>query len=97
MTLEGLGFPLHAVRLTDLAPATAYEYRIGESGRWHGFRTASDSTVRALVFTDTQSKGLFKTWKRIYRAALKQQPGADFSTVLGDLVDMGAKLGYWED
>lgn len=69
VTLEGLGFPLHAVRLTDLAPATAYEYRIGESGRWHGFRTASDSTVRVLVFTDTQSKGLFKTWKRICRAA----------------------------
>ncbi|MCG5030112.1 hypothetical protein MAF45_01405 [Mesosutterella sp. OilRF-GAM-744-9] len=77
--------------------ATANEYRIGESGRWHGFRTASDSIVRALVFTDTQSKDLFKTWKRIYRAALKQQPGADFSTVLGDLVDMGSKLGYWED
>ena len=55
--LEGLGFPLHAVQLTGLDPAASYEYRIGESGRWHGFRTASDSAVRALVFTDSSKHG----------------------------------------
>ncbi|MFD5867111.1 metallophosphoesterase [Corynebacterium sp. NPDC060344] len=92
--------------LTDLSPATAYEYRIitagGETGPWREFTTAPDGhagPVDMLFFGDAQN-GLADEWRTTASAALAGVPDAELILQSGDMIDqahLDAEWGQWYD
>jgi acid phosphatase type 7 len=83
----------------DLAPDTVYAYRVGAEGawsEWNQFKTASrgPAPFSFVYFGDPQEEILSKC-SRVFRAAYKQAPDADFWHFVGDLVDHGDQDGEW--
>ena len=90
---------LHKITLTNLNPATSYEYRIGWQNKrspWYQFKTTvvSPANFKALIFPDSQSSD-YTTWKTVAQAAWKNNNNADFLISLGDLVDNGEDQSQW--
>jgi MYXO-CTERM domain-containing protein len=90
---------LHALRVTGLAPATAYEYRVrvggapaAEAGR---FTTAPADTrpFRFVLYGDNRSDA--SAHAAVVRAIEKAD--ADFLVHTGDMVLSGAEAGDWAE
>lgn len=88
---------IYTVALTDLAPDTAYEYRVGYADKrsdWYALTTAGSGAFKALIFPDSQSSD-YSDWKNIAQAARKANPDAAFFVNMGDLVDNGEDPAQW--
>lgn len=89
---------IYEVRLTDLEPGGAYEYRTRSGDRvspWHPLSADDGGPFTALVFPDTQSQD-YGVWERIAEAGKKQAPDAEFFINMGDLVDNGQDENQWQ-
>lgn len=91
----------HAVVLESLAPDTLYAYRVGAEGswsEWSQFKTASRAPApfTFVYFGDPQEEVKSKC-SRIFRAAFKKAPDADFWHFIGDLVDNGDRDDEWAE
>jgi 3',5'-cyclic AMP phosphodiesterase CpdA len=91
----------HAVVLDALAPDTLYAYRVGTEGawsEWSQFITASrgPAPFTFVYFGDPQEEVKSKC-SRIFRAAYKKAPDADFWHFVGDLVDNGDRDEEWAE
>ena len=89
----------HTVVFDGLAPDTMYAYRVGASGawsEWSQFQTAScyPESFSFIYFGDPQEEIQSKC-SRVFRAAYKKAPDADFWHFVGDLVDNGDQDGEW--
>ena len=89
----------HAVVFEGLAPDTMYAYRVGADGawsEWNHFQTASrePESFSFIYFGDPQEEIRSKC-SRVFRAAYKKAPDADFWHFVGDLVDNGDRDGEW--
>ena len=89
--------------MTDLAPATAYEYRIvtagGDAGPWRQFSTAPDGhadPVDMLFFGDAQN-GLTEEWRTTAQSAFATVPDAELILQSGDMIDQAHLDGEWGD
>lgn len=96
---DGRSVVHHAVVFEDLAPDTLYAYRVGATGawsEWNQFKTASrgPAPFSFVYFGDPQEEIRSKC-SRVFRAAYKQAPDADFWHFVGDLVDDGDQDEQW--
>ena len=91
----------HGAVFESLAPDTLYAYRVGAEtvwSEWSQFRTASNGTAAFtfIYFGDPQEEIRSKC-ARIFRAAYKAAPDADFWHFIGDLVDNGDRDEEWAE
>ena len=91
----------HAAVFEGLEPDTMYAYRVGANeawSEWNQFKTAQDkpSPFTFIYFGDPQEEIRSKC-SRVFRAAYKQAPDADFWHFVGDLVDNGDQDEEWEE
>lgn len=91
----------HAVVLEDLAPDSLYAYRVGADGawsEWNQFKTASRGPVPfSFVYFGDPQEEIRSKCSRVFRAAYKQAPDADFWHFVGDLVDDGDQDEQWAE
>ncbi|ARQ71994.1 GH92 family glycosyl hydrolase [Streptomyces marincola] len=85
---------------TDLAPGTAYQYRVGREDAWsdwHGFTTAATEAepFTFLYYGDAQV-GLRDVWPGTVAQANEAHPDARAAVYVGDLVDT-ADEAQWSD
>jgi 3',5'-cyclic AMP phosphodiesterase CpdA len=89
----------HAVVFEGLVPETMYAYRVGASGgwsEWNQFQTASrEPAAFTFVYFGDPQEEIKSKCSRIFRAAYKKAPEADFWHFVGDLVDNGDRDGEW--
>lgn len=95
---EPVSYWIYTVRLRELVPDTAYEYRIRsgeETGPWHPMKTDGGGSFEVLVYPDSQftDPGV---WKNTAQQGFKQHPEAAFFVNMGDLVDNGQNIGQWK-
>ncbi|WP_295627009.1 metallophosphoesterase family protein [uncultured Corynebacterium sp.] len=97
-----------SAELTDLAPATEYEYRIvvggdsGEAGPWRSFTTAPDGFAGPtdMIFFGDAQNGLDDEWRTSASAALAGVPDAELILQSGDMIDQAhvdSEWGSWYD
>lgn len=91
----------HRVIFEGLEPETRYAYRVGAEqawSEWNHFETAgtASSPFSFVYFGDPQEEVLSKC-ARVFRAAFKKAPEADFWHFVGDLVDNGDRDEEWAD
>lgn len=94
--------PQHRFILTDLRPATEYEYRAGSASGaespLYRFRTAPSpdkgAAVRFVAFGDAQDHGDGLRFREIAEAIVRDQPDIDFVLSTGDL-PWNDKPGHW--
>ncbi len=84
-----------------LKPDTIYAYRVGRDNtwsEWNQFKTACESPdpFTFIYFGDPQ-ESVKSMCSRIFRAAFKKAPHADFWLFVGDLVDNGDKDEEWAE
>lgn len=90
-------FIQYTAHLKDLAPGSAYEYRINTAknkGSWHKLNTETGEGFTALIFPDSQSAN-YSGWQQLARDAYKRHPQSAFYVNMGDLVDNGQDAGQW--
>lgn len=90
---------LHKITLTELQPASSYEYRIGWQKKlspWYPLNTASQNNgnFKAIIFPDSQSSD-YSIWQNVAQEAWASNPNADFFINMGDLVDNGEDHSQW--
>lgn len=88
---------IHTVSLTNLTPATTYEYRVGygqKRSAWQTLTTASGSDFKVLIFPDSQSSD-YSVWKQTEEPAWQAHQDANFFINMGDLVDNGQDQYQW--
>ncbi|WP_460809230.1 purple acid phosphatase family protein, partial [Nocardioides salsibiostraticola] len=100
-TISGNPRQRFSTTATGLAPATAYDYRVGLPGswsQWQSFRTAdpNDDAFTFLYYGDAQS-GLDSTWRDVVAAAAAQAPDAVGSVHAGDLINNADNDDQWRD
>lgn len=94
----------HQVAVTDLAPGTAYTYRVGDRSRnlWSeacAFRTDDgDAQFSFLAIADVQARDReeFFDAARVLETGLRLQPDAEFIVNLGDYVNKNTNE-EWDD
>ena len=91
----------HTVTLTDLEPATRYEFSVGEKTEqyWSEMRTFTTAPARTEPFSflymgDAQN-GL-ERWGSLVKTAVQKRPDVAFALLAGDLVNRGAKRDDWD-
>jgi len=89
----------HTVTLTDLEPATTYEYFIATGEvctQWTSFRTAPNSPqpFKFIYMGDAQN-GL-ETWGKLIHRAHASEPDAAFYVMAGDLINRGIQRDDWD-
>lgn len=87
---------LHQAQLEGLQPGTAYEYQAKQDGvasPIHKLTTPDATSLRAIVFPDSQCTDGYATWHDVAHSAFQQQGIPDFFINMGDLVDNG-EAGY---
>jgi acid phosphatase type 7 len=87
----------HTVRVTGLAPGTAYEYALGDmKAGWQTVHTSpvSSSDVSLLYLGDPQC-GLEK-WGKLLAEAYRRRPDVSAVLIAGDLVDRGNERTNWD-
>lgn len=91
----------HAVVFESLVPDTLYVFRVGIEGRWSEwsqFKTACSGQVSfTFVYFGDPQEEIKSKCSRIFRAAYKKAPNANFWLFVGDLVDNGGKDEEWEE
>lgn len=58
----------------------------------HAVRTS----VRALLFSDSQCGEDYSVWNDLYQAAWQRHSDADFAALVGDLTDNGESTWHWD-
>ena len=87
--------------LEGLAPATAYEYRVGSRSNdtwsaWSSFTTAPDGPANfTFIYQGDPQQGL-EYWGTLVRKAQVQYPAAAFHIIAGDLVNSGSWRNEWD-
>ena len=89
----------HSVVFKSLDPDTVYAYRVGDGqhwSEWNQFKTAckTPSPFKFIYFGDPQND-IKSLCSRIFRAAYKKAPDADFWHFVGDLVNNGDVDEQW--
>ena len=84
-----------------LKPDTLFAYRVGTDdhwSEWNQFKTGSMSSepFKFVYFGDAQ-EDVKSMCSRVFRAAYKRAPDADFWLFVGDLVDNGDKDEEWAE
>ncbi|MBP2626109.1 MAG: metallophosphoesterase [Firmicutes bacterium] len=92
---------VHSVQLTDLKPATRYQYRVGNGFFWsscHTFTTAptQPKAFKFLLFGDSQGNS-YDLWQRTLQTGYERNHDAAFIMNIGDLVDIGLSYVQWDD
>lgn len=90
-------FIQYTAHLKDLAPGSAYEYRINtakNNGSWHKLQTETGEGFTALIFPDSQSAN-YSGWQQLARDAQERHPQSAFYVNMGDLVDNGQDASQW--
>jgi acid phosphatase type 7 len=91
----------HTLMFESLVPDTVYAYRVGMEGgwsEWSQFKTArSGRAPFTFVYFGDPQEEIKSKCSRIFRAAYKKAPDADFWHFVGDLVDSGDKDEQWEE
>jgi hypothetical protein len=84
-----------------LKPDTLYAYRVGTDdnwSEWNQFKTAcKDNDPFSFVYFGDPQEDVKSMCSRIFRAAYKKAPDADFWFFIGDLVDNGDKDKEWAE
>jgi len=87
--------------LRNLAPATAYEYRVGDTTQntysdWAEFTTAPAGTIPfSFIYLGDPQMG-FEAWRNLLLQSLEKCPGAAFFVMAGDLVNRGNNRDDWD-
>jgi 3',5'-cyclic AMP phosphodiesterase CpdA len=92
----------YGARVTGLAPATQYVYRVGKEGAWSPWRQVRTASTEAKPFTflylgDVQND-ILSLGGHAVRRALRDTPDAAFMLFTGDLInraDNDAEWGEW--
>ncbi|GAB3543622.1 hypothetical protein GCM10027403_38120 [Arthrobacter tecti] len=88
----------HSAVATELAPATAYEYRVGtgsDYSQWYEFTTASaDAPFEFIYFGDAQTN-LAEKWAPVVDQAYAEFPNAAGSVNAGDLINTSSNDTEW--
>jgi len=89
----------HTAYLSNLKPATKYEYRVGDDKNrtnWFTFTTEAEkvSNYKVLIFPDSQCAD-YGVWQRLSSAAWERNKDAVFFINMGDLVDNGEQYSQW--
>lgn len=92
---------VHSVQLTDLKPATLYQYRVGSGLFWSSYHTFTTPPAQAeafkfLLFGDSQGNS-YDVWQRTLQTGYKRNHDAAFMMNIGDLVDIGLSYAQWND
>ena len=90
---------MYAAYVTELRPATTYEYRLTNQVKataWQQFTTttAGLNHYKVLVFGDAQSAN-YNVWGQTAVNAFQKNPDASFFIGMGDNVDNGQDLWQW--
>ena len=90
---------LHKLTLTNLQPASTYEYRIRLQDKltpWYPLQTEPQyaTAFKALIFPDSQSSD-YSNWSLNAQTAWKNNSDAKFFINMGDLVDNGEDHHQW--
>ncbi|MCK9249933.1 MAG: metallophosphoesterase family protein [Solirubrobacteraceae bacterium] len=93
----------HTATFTGLAPDTTYRYRVGDDGRWSGWRTLRTAPApddarpwTFLYFGDAQNEILAK-WPPVVRRAFATAPDARLMLHAGDLVNNADRDDQWSE
>lgn len=91
----------HSVVFNSLQPNTQYAYRVGNGkhwSEWNQFQTAKENPepFKFLYLGDPQNN-IKSMCSRIFRAAYKKAPDADFWLFTGDIVDVGYDDQEWAE
>ena len=85
--------------MTDLKPATAYTYRVGDGKTWSAwseFSTAPAETVPfKFIYMGDAQNGL-DTWGVLLDKAYAEEDDAAFYIMAGDLVNRGVQRDDWD-
>lgn len=85
--------------VTDLAPATAYRYRVGTEGsmsEWYTFTTETPgATDFQFVYYGDAQIGLDTTWPAVVEQAEAKAPRSIGSVHAGDLINTGSNDTEW--
>lgn len=92
---------VHSLKLTNLKPATLYQYRVGNGCFWSPYYTFTTAPAEAapfsfLLFGDSQGYS-FGVWQDTLQKAYKENRRAAFMINIGDLVDMGLSCRQWRE
>lgn len=88
---------IYQVRLEQLEPGQAYEYRIRVGKKatdWMPLKAFAGSSFKALIFPDSQSAD-YSAWKAVAQPAWQRNQDASFFVNMGDLVDNGEDSNQW--
>lgn len=93
----------HEVTIENLAKDTTYYYQVGAEGKWSetaSFTTASSDESRFSVIAVSDSQGMvasdYKTFEKTFQKAQSTVKNAEFTMNLGDMVDEGVNVDYWD-
>ncbi len=91
----------HSVIFDSLRPNTLYAYRVGDEkywSEWNQFKTASENPepFKFIYFGDPQND-IKSMCSRIFRAAFKKAPDANFWYFTGDIVNHGNNDEEWDE
>lgn len=91
----------HSVFFDSLQSNTLYAYRVGNGSdwsEWNQFKTASENPEPfKFVYLSDPQNNIKSMCSRIFRAAYKKAPDADFWLFTGDLVDIGYDDQEWAE
>ncbi len=91
----------YSVVFMDLKPGTLYAYRVGTGdiwSEWSQFETAEESNRPFdFVYLGDPQENVKSMCSRIFRAAYKKAPNANFWFFVGDLVDNGDRDEEWAE
>ena len=91
----------HSAVFENLKPSTLYAYRVGADENWtewNQFKTAEGSFKPfSFVYLGDPQEEIKSMCSRIFRAAYKKAPDANFWFFVGDLVDNGDRDEEWAE
>jgi hypothetical protein len=94
---------VHKVRLKNLTPGTAYQYRAGDGETWSQTGTFTTENEREepftfLVLTDPQgsAEDHYIMYGKTLRAGLERFPESRFIVMGGDAVEEGNREDWWD-
>ena len=97
-TDDNLTIYQYAATLSELIPATHYEYRLTTPSLatdWSPLYTPSENeSFRMMVYPDSQSAD-YTGWQQLAKDSWQRNPDTQLFINMGDLVDNGEAHGHW--
>ena len=91
----------YSIVFNNLKPNTIYAYRVGTDdnfSEWSEFKTALEKHKPfKFVYLGDPQENIKSLCSRVFRAAYKKAPNADFWLFVGDLVDNGDRDEEWDE